>query len=240
HAGLLLVEGNETGVGADIGRDREPIIGIEPRTIESVQDFLPRPVVAVAQADALAFMQDRRCRHQVVASPLLDLDADTVLAAEGGGHRLGEAPWRSQPVAAEQGQHHPAARQLLAQAILPVLPSADVVLVVEERPARPLTPDALADRRGELVVPAAMADEDVGHKDRIFKRPFLRPGAISQDRQSCQFLFCLMKNPLLSRSAWPESSREASERFLMETLGRTQSERRRRLTLGAFVTALVS
>src|SRR5262245_36191611 len=31
--------------------------------------------------------------------------------------------------------------------------------------------------------------------------------AISQPRQSCQFLFCLMKNPLLYRSAWPESSR---------------------------------
>src|SRR5215831_1114517 len=55
--------------------------------------------------------------------------------------------------------------------------------------------------------------------------------AISQPRQSRQFLFCLMKNPLLYRSAWPESSREASERFLMETLGRTQSERRRRLAL---------
>src|SRR5262245_29304866 len=40
-----------------------------------------------------------------------------------------------------------------------------------------------------------------------------------------------MKNPLLYRSAWPESSREASERFLMETLGRTQSESRRRLAL---------
>jgi hypothetical protein len=35
----------------------------------------------------------------------------------------------------------------------------------------------------------------------------------------------------LYRSAWPESSREASERFLMETLGRTQSERPRRLGL---------
>ena len=57
---------------------------------------------------------------------------------------------------------------------------------------------------------------------------FSMAGAISQPRQSCQFLFCLMKNPLLYRSAWPESSREASERFLMETLGRTQSERRRR------------
>jgi hypothetical protein len=45
-------------------------------------------------------------------------------------------------------------------------------------------------------------------------------GAISQPRQGRQFLFCLMKNPLLYRSAWPESSREASERFLMETLGR--------------------
>src|SRR5262249_60522201 len=44
-------------------------------------------------------------------------------------------------------------------------------------------------------------------------------------------MFCLMKNPLLYRSAWPESSREASERFLMETRGRTQSERRRRLAL---------
>src|SRR5215510_16042075 len=37
-------------------------------------------------------------------------------------------------------------------------------------------------------------------------------GAISQPRQSCQFLFCLMKNPLLYRSAWPENS----ERFLMK------------------------
>src|SRR5262245_28392894 len=46
------------------------------------------------------------------------------------------------------------------------------------------------------------------------------------------FLFCLMKNPLLYRSAWPESSREASERFLMETLGRTQSERHRRSLSG--------
>src|SRR5215470_13247172 len=40
-----------------------------------------------------------------------------------------------------------------------------------------------------------------------------------------------MKNPLLYRSARSESSREASERFLMETLGRTQSERRRWLAL---------
>src|SRR5262245_66605820 len=61
--------------------------------------------------------------------------------------------------------------------------------------------------------------------------------AISQDRQRCQFLFCLMKNPLLYRSAWPESSREASERFLMETLGRTQSERRRRLALAGRLSA---
>src|SRR5499427_5600613 len=49
---------------------------------------------------------------------------------------------------------------------------------------------------------------------------FSMAGAISQPRQSRQFLFCLMKNPLLYRSAWPESSREASERFLMETLGK--------------------
>src|SRR5215470_9090642 len=55
--------------------------------------------------------------------------------------------------------------------------------------------------------------------------------AISQPRQSCQFHFCLMKNPLLYRSAWPESSREASEGFVMETLARTQSERRPRLAL---------
>ena len=46
---------------------------------------------------------------------------------------------------------------------------------------------------------------------------------------SIPFLFD--ENPLLYRSAWPESSREASESFLMETLGRTQSERRRRLAL---------
>src|SRR5215813_5787704 len=47
--------------------------------------------------------------------------------------------------------------------------------------------------------------------DRIFKPPFSMAGAISQGCERCQFLFCLMKNPLLYRSAWPESSREASE-----------------------------
>jgi hypothetical protein len=36
-------------------------------------------------------------------------------------------------------------------------------------------------------------------------------GAISQDRESCQFHSCLMKNPLLYR---PQSGREARERFL--------------------------
>ena len=50
--------------------------------------------------------------------------------------------------------------------------------------------------------------------NRIFKPPFSMTGAISQDRERCQFLFCLMKNPPLYRSARPESGREARERFL--------------------------
>src|SRR5262245_74964 len=54
---------------------------------------------------------------------------------------------------------------------------------------------------------------------RKFKPPFFWP-AIAQDRQSCQSHFCLMKNPLLYRSAWPESSREASERFLWRRSGK--------------------
>jgi hypothetical protein len=58
-------------------------------------------------------------------------------------------------------------------------------------------------------------------------------GAIAQDRQRCQFLFCLMKNPLLYRSAWPESSREARERFLVASLARIQGERRHRLALAS-------
>ena len=63
----------------------------------------------------------------------------------------------------KQGQNHLAARQLFAQALLPALPSADVVLVVEQGPGRPVVPDALADRCGNLVVLAAMVDENVGH-----------------------------------------------------------------------------
>jgi hypothetical protein len=55
--------------------------------------------------------------------------------------------------------------------------------------------------------------------------------AISQDRESCQFLFWLMKNPMFYRPARLESGREARERFLRAALGRTQSERRRRLAL---------
>jgi hypothetical protein len=60
--------------------------------------------------------------------------------------------------------------------------------------------------------------------DRIFKRPFLWPGALSQDRESCQLLFYLMKNPLLYPSAcvgrrfsapqiiWNRSTRRAGAR----------------------------
>ena len=45
--------------------------------------------------------------------------------------------------------------------------------------------------------------------------------------------FCLMKNPLLCRSARPESSREVRKRCLMAPFARTQSERRRRLGLAS-------
>ena len=69
--------------------------------------------------------------------------------------------------------------------------------------------------------------------DSIFKPPFSMTGVISQDRQRCQFLFCLIKNPLLYRAARPESGREARERSLMAPLARTQSERRRRLALAS-------
>ena len=66
--------------------------------------------------------------------------------------------------------------------------------------------------------------------DRIFKPPFSTTGVISQDRESCQFLFCLIKNPRLYQAARPESGR-ARERFRIAPLARTQSERRRRLAL---------
>jgi len=38
-------------------------------------------------------------------------------------------------------------------------------------------------------------------RDRIFKPPFSMNEAISQDRERCQFPFCLMKNPLLYGAA---------------------------------------
>src|SRR5215471_10072715 len=60
-------------------------------------------------------------------------------------------------------------------------------------------------------------------------------GAIAQGRQSCQFRFWLMKNPLLYRPARPESGREVRKRLLVAPLARTQSERRRPLALaGSF------
>src|SRR5437868_4425576 len=141
----------------------EPVVGVEPRTIESFQNLLPWPVVAFPQTDALAFVQDWGRTRQVVSGQVLGLDADHVLTSEGGGDRFGEAPWGAEPVAAEQGQDDPATRQLLAQTLLPALPGADVVLVVKQGPGRPLAPDALADGCGDLGILAAMANEDVGH-----------------------------------------------------------------------------
>src|SRR5215831_13933108 len=60
-------------------------------------------------------------------------------------------------------------------------------------------------------------------------------GAIAQDRESCQLWLCLTKNPLLYRSARPESDREARERFLVAPLVRTQSERRHKACVGQAV-----
>src|SRR5262245_585740 len=58
-------------------------------------------------------------------------------------------------------------------------------------------------------------------------------GAIAQDRQISQFPFVLDENPLLYRSARPESDREARERFLVAPFARIQNERRRRLALAS-------
>src|SRR5919106_2705884 len=76
--------------------------------------------------------------------------------------------------------------------------------------------------------------------DRIFKRPFLWPELYRRIGRVVNFRLCLMKNPLLYRSAWPERGREASERFLMETLGRTQSKRRRWIALASGIRLLRS
>ena len=65
----------------------------------------------------------------------------------------------------------------------------------------------------------------------IFKRSFSMTGAISQDRESCQFLSWLMKNPILDRAARPESGQDARETSFIQLLARTQSEQHRRLAL---------
>src|SRR5262249_47606438 len=84
----------------------------------------------------------------------------------------------------------------------------------------------------------AMSFASAGHPNRpkrgmdsLFKPRFSMIRVISQDRERCQFLFCLMKNPPLYRSTRPESGREAPERSLFAPLARTPSERRRRLAL---------
>ena len=64
-------------------------------------------------------------------------------------------------------------------------------------------------------------------------------GAISQDWESCQFPFVLDEKSTVVPVGGPESSREAIERVLMETLGRTQSERRRWLALASWFSGLV-
>ena len=50
-------------------------------------------------------------------------------------------------------------------------------------------------------------------------------GAIAQDRESCQFLSWLMKKPTVVPVGSAGGSREARERFLMEPLALTSSER---------------
>ena len=58
-------------------------------------------------------------------------------------------------------------------------------------------------------------------------------GAIAQDRESCQFLFYLRKTHRCTGRLGRRGGREGRERFFMERLPRTQSERRRRLALAS-------
>jgi hypothetical protein len=65
--------------------------------------------------------------------------------------------------------------------------------------------------------------------DRIFKTT----GVISQDLESCQFHFCLMKTPVLLRSARAAQRSVGRKVFQFAPLARNQSERLRRLALAS-------
>src|SRR5262252_5983431 len=67
-----------------------------------------------------------------------------------------------------------------------------------------------ASTRAHMILTHIFPPLTSARKDRIFKPSFFMAGAIAQDWQSCQFPFVLDENPLLYRSARPESGREAS------------------------------
>src|SRR5215475_10111983 len=91
----------------------------------------------------------------------------------------------------------------------------------------PLRPEPQRRRPAVRGIP----DGSASAMDRIFKRPFLWPELYRSLGRVVNSRLCLMKNPLLYRSAWPESSREARERFLRTPLARTQSQRQLWLAL---------
>src|SRR5439155_19106485 len=61
-------------------------------------------------------------------------------------------------------------------------------------------------------------------KDRIFKPPFLLAGAISQDRESCQFPFVLDKKPTIV-SVGSAGERSGGARKISCGAARSNSER---------------
>jgi hypothetical protein len=67
----------------------------------------------------------------------------------------------------------------------------------DDRNIRPFAPHGRSTEKNFIVAVRHWAT--LLRMDRIFKPPYSMTGAISQHRKSCQFLFWLMKNPLLYR-----------------------------------------
>ena len=156
---VLLVEGEQAGVGRAAAVPREGVVRVQAGTAQPVEQPLIAILGIAGDVDDLARGEDR----VDVAGP--DLDGGDVLAERLGMGDLGEAPVRGHGVLAAQDDECATRPQPRVELDLPVASGGDAVgrVEVEEDRAVPGCLQACPHLQCDRGVPAAVAEEDGTH-----------------------------------------------------------------------------
>ncbi len=162
--GILLVEGEETGIWGAAGREVEAALPHQRDLGQPPREALQATRLVADEVELLQVVAD-----ELVAVRRVDQREDR-LAARARLGELGEAPFRIEPIPGQDQDHRLGAVELVIELLLPALPRRDALVLVD---VEETLLEALGLQPGEyllrlLTVPARMGDKDARHRADIY------------------------------------------------------------------------